>query len=58
MRKIISLILILILTLTSFSGCVKKNKEESIETDSSNKNHISSDFGSNGWHKYRIRNKN
>ena len=57
MRKIISLILASILVLTFFTGCSQSEKEESIETNSNNVNHNSSDFGSNGWHKYRIRNK-
>lgn len=57
MRKITSLILVSILVLTIFAGCSQSKKEESIETNSNNINHTSDDFGSNGWHKYRIRNK-
>lgn len=58
MKKIISLVLVSVLILTVFTGCSQSIKEESIETNSNNINHNSSDFGSNGWHKYRIRNKN
>lgn len=57
MRKIISLSMILILIVSIFTGCTKSNKEESIETNSNSVDHSSSDFGSNGWHKYKIRNK-
>lgn len=54
-KRICVFMVVCILSITLF-GCVE-NKEESIETNSNSIEHKSDDFGSNGWHKYRIRNK-
>lgn len=55
MRKkiLFSIFMIVILSL----GMVSCSKNDSVETDSNSIEHSDSDFGSNGWHKYRIRNK-
>lgn len=55
-KMVISFVLVGILAIGSVIFInMKKDNEKSIERNSIE--HSSSDFGSDGWHKYRIRNK-